>query len=289
LPAKISAPRIVAAALASLTLAAGVAHGAGQTPGPGQTPGAGKTPGQTPGRTPGQTPGQTPGSGSSANAHAPVCPSEAHIRLPQNTSFLPDGQARFKTVVWGNCSDPDGQAATAALTYSSPGVFPQHIHWDVADQGAQDITHISFLPEFDYTGPDFMQYYAIDQDKHTYSNTTDFYIEVVAGLTAASAVWTGTSSPDNLKGTELADTINSLGGDDTIVDTSSAAAARSVATAAKARPKRFVNVIDAGRGNDRINVANRKRDRVRCGPGKDRVTADRRDKLSGCEKVKRRK
>ena len=43
----------------------------------------------------------------------------------------------------------------------------------------------------------------------------------------------------------------------------------------------------AGGGNDSINSANGVRELVDCGFGRDRVTADRRDVLSGCERVKR--
>jgi len=47
--------------------------------------------------------------------------------------------------------------------------------------------------------------------------------------------------------------------------------------------------IRGGGGNDRIIAAGGGRDRVRCGKGgRDRVRADRRDRLRGCERVKRR-
>ena len=47
--------------------------------------------------------------------------------------------------------------------------------------------------------------------------------------------------------------------------------------------------IATGAGNDRIEAADGRRDRVRCGPGNDSVTADRIDLLSGCENVTRRR
>jgi Ca2+-binding RTX toxin-like protein len=47
------------------------------------------------------------------------------------------------------------------------------------------------------------------------------------------------------------------------------------------------NRVDAGTGNDSIDVRNGRRDVVRCGKGRDRVVADRGDKLISCEKVKR--
>lgn len=43
-----------------------------------------------------------------------------------------------------------------------------------------------------------------------------------------------------------------------------------------------------GAGRDSIKSRDSKRDTVRCGPGRDRVTADRRDRVRGCERISRR-
>ncbi len=45
-----------------------------------------------------------------------------------------------------------------------------------------------------------------------------------------------------------------------------------------------VNVFDGGPGNDLLAARNRRREAVRCGPGRDRAYVDRRDRLSGCER-----
>jgi PKD repeat protein len=45
------------------------------------------------------------------------------------------------------------------------------------------------------------------------------------------------------------------------------------------------DIVKAGTGNDRVNAANGKPNRVACGKGRDRVRADRFDRLSGCERV----
>jgi hypothetical protein len=50
---------------------------------------------------------------------------------------------------------------------------------------------------------------------------------------------------------------------------------------------RGARTIDAGPGKDFVDVANRRRDKVNCGAGRDRVRADRGDRLQGCERVKR--
>jgi hypothetical protein len=45
--------------------------------------------------------------------------------------------------------------------------------------------------------------------------------------------------------------------------------------------------LNGGKGRDRIVARDGNRDTVHCGEGKDRVKADRHDKLAGCERVKR--
>jgi Ca2+-binding RTX toxin-like protein len=47
------------------------------------------------------------------------------------------------------------------------------------------------------------------------------------------------------------------------------------------------NLLMGGAGNDRFTVRDGKRDRVDCGPGKDLVSADKRDVLRHCERVRR--
>ena len=47
--------------------------------------------------------------------------------------------------------------------------------------------------------------------------------------------------------------------------------------------------VMAGAGNDTINAADGVRETIDCGPGKDTVRADRRDRLKHCEKVTRRR
>jgi Ca2+-binding RTX toxin-like protein len=49
-----------------------------------------------------------------------------------------------------------------------------------------------------------------------------------------------------------------------------------------------VNVYSGGAGKDRVNARNGKVERINCGSGRDVATVDRRDKVTGCEKVKRR-
>ncbi len=46
--------------------------------------------------------------------------------------------------------------------------------------------------------------------------------------------------------------------------------------------------IFGGPGRDRVNSRDSNRDRVRCGVGRDRVRADRKDRLRGCEVIRRR-
>ena len=45
--------------------------------------------------------------------------------------------------------------------------------------------------------------------------------------------------------------------------------------------------IFGGAGGDSISAVDHRRHVIRCGPGRDRVKADRRDRLRGCERVRR--
>jgi dipeptidyl aminopeptidase/acylaminoacyl peptidase len=94
--------------------------------------------------------------------------------------------------------------------------------------------------------------------------------DVIAGGRGADCL-SGGAGNDKISGGAGNDTLSGGAGNDTI----SAGSGR--------------NVVSAGSGNDKINVANGKRDRVNCGKGVDTVRADRIDKLTGCERVRRRR
>ena len=95
---------------------------------------------------------------------------------------------------------------------------------------------------------------------------------------------------DKLLGLGGGDCISSGAGNDTISggkgnDTISGGPGNDRISAGPGR-----NKVSGGAGNDTINVHNHKRDVVNCGSGrKDRVVADKVDKLRGCERVKRKK
>jgi Ca2+-binding RTX toxin-like protein len=109
---------------------------------------------------------------------------------------------------------------------------------------------------------------------------------------------TGSAGPDALTGSAFGDTLRGLAGNDVLIglagddclsggngnDTLTAGAGNDTLTGGNGKDK-----FDAGGGNDTINSRDKRRETVRCGTGKkDRVTADRSDRLIGCEKVKRR-
>ena len=48
------------------------------------------------------------------------------------------------------------------------------------------------------------------------------------------------------------------------------------------------NILDGGTGNDNIFARNHRRDVIRCGPGRDRVSADRTDRVQvDCVRIRR--
>jgi Tol biopolymer transport system component len=116
----------------------------------------------------------------------------------------------------------------------------------------------------------------------------------------------GTAKADRLKGSRGSDRISGgrgrdrlsgLGGADCISggpgnDTISGGSGNDILSGGSGNDRITAgpgkNKISGGAGNDKINARNHKRDIVNCGKGrKDRVVADRSDKLRGCEQVKR--
>ena len=81
----------------------------------------------------------------------------------------------------------------------------------------------------------------------------------------------GTRKGEKLRGTGAADLILARGGKDEI------------------RPRAGSDCVFAGRGADRIFARDRTRDLIRCGRGRDVAYVDRRDKVKGCERVRRPK
>jgi Ca2+-binding RTX toxin-like protein len=91
----------------------------------------------------------------------------------------------------------------------------------------------------------------------------------------------GSGSGDRLVGARGADRLRGLAGDDCLLG--QGGGDRLDGGAGKDR-------IVGESGNDRIRAADGERDRVSCGAGKrDRAVVDRRDRVSGCERVRRKK
>ena len=81
----------------------------------------------------------------------------------------------------------------------------------------------------------------------------------------------GSGSNEIFRGSDLGDTIRTYGGNDDV------------------RPGAGADDVDAGPGADLVRSADGARDLVRCGRGRDRVIADRRDRIArDCERVMRR-
>jgi len=108
---------------------------------------------------------------------------------------------------------------------------------------------------------------------------------------------TGTIAGDNLFGLGGNDVLNGLAGDDCLTggagndrlnggrgkDTLRGGAGNDRLNGGAGK-----NRYSGGSGNDRINAANRRTERIDCGRGRrDRVRADRKDRVKGCEVVRR--
>jgi Ca2+-binding RTX toxin-like protein len=89
----------------------------------------------------------------------------------------------------------------------------------------------------------------------------------------------GTAKADKLRGTAYADMLDGRAGPDHLFGY----AGNDTLIGGPGKDK-----IDADTGNDTIRARDKTRDIVRCGPGRDTITADKIDTLTNCEKVSRR-
>jgi hypothetical protein len=93
-------------------------------------------------------------------------------------------------------------------------------------------------------------------------------------------VLVGTDAADQIRGARGADRLLGLAGDDCL----SAGVGRDRINSGAGRDR-----LRAGDGRDRLKTVDGERDRVRCGRGFDVAIVDRRDRVRGCERVKRRR
>ena len=131
-------------------------------------------------------------------------------------------------------------------------------------------------------------------DPNPGNNTTALTVNVLA-LGACANTATGTSAADKLRGTTFGDRLVGLAGDDLLVGGSRDDCLfggrgddrlRGEAGADLLRGGPGVDRLDGGPGRDRLDSRDGRREVVRCGTGRDRVRADRRDRLVGCEQTR---
>jgi len=106
---------------------------------------------------------------------------------------------------------------------------------------------------------------------------TGMILALFAGVALAKTI-NGNDRDNVLFGTERADTIRGSGGEDVIFGLDGG----DTLIGGRGRDEVF-----GGNGNDEIKAVDRSEDLVFCGPGRDRVRANRGDDLFSCEKVVR--
>ena len=129
-------------------------------------------------------------------------------------------------------------------------------------------------------------------DPNQGNNTAALTVTVLA-MGACANTATGTPAADKLRGTTFGDRLVGLAGDDLLVGGNRDDCLfggrgddrlRGDAGADRLHGGPGVDRLDGGAGRDRLDSRDGRREVVRCGAGRDRVRADRRDRLIGCER-----
>lgn len=131
-----------------------------------------------------------------------------------------------------------------------------------------------------------------DQPDPVSSNNSATATSVVGGTqpaqTACAVVRNGNAKANVLQGTPAGDRINGRGGNDRINGKGGRDCLNGGAGKDKITGGAQADTIKAGPGNDTVFAKDGTKDRVDCGSGRDRVIADKKDKLVKCEVVRRR-
>jgi Ca2+-binding RTX toxin-like protein len=135
-------------------------------------------------------------------------------------------------------------------------------------------------------GPDILQGTEAEDRMHGFAGG-----DVLSGLQGDDCLFGGRGNDrvlgnvgdDVLVGGRGADVVRGSGGDDVIRGSRGPDALKGGDDRDLVVGGSGADVLDGGRGDDRLLARDGVRDIVRCGGGRDQVTADRRDKLVGCE------
>ena len=99
----------------------------------------------------------------------------------------------------------------------------------------------------------------------------------------------GTAGRDRLRGTNGADELRGFGGGDRLRAGAGDDCLRGGGGADRLSGGGGEDMIRGGSGGDQVKAADGERDSIRCGKGADAVLADARDRVRGCERVRRRR
>lgn len=120
--------------------------------------------------------------------------------------------------------------------------------------------------------------------------------QAVAGGGRCATLTRGTKKKDRLEGSDGGDTIRARRGNDRVRALGGDDCVKGNAGRDRLKGNDGDDTVSGGPGNDRLSGGDGRdrlkargggRDVVRCGPGKDRAVVDARDRVRGCEKVRR--
>ena len=237
-----------------------------------------------------------------------LCPTDLSVRIRHAGGLLAVGyDASYYVTVYKqtglsrppgmkvDVTVPDGGAQAMSFRLSGPGACTLGLLLACAfGEPAQVSPDVSVTLRATRAGPLTITATARSAapDPNPGNNTAAVTVTVLAmGACANTAI--GTPAADKLKGTTFGDRLLGLAGDDLLVGGNRDDCLfggrgndrlRGDAGADRLHGGPGVDRLDGGAGRDRLDSRDGRREVVRCGTGRDRVRADRRDRLIGCER-----
>ena len=227
-------------------------------------------------------------------------PGSAHRRHSEQPSWSPDGSRIAFAGYWNTCDSPGGGGDIWVMNADGSGksnLINDKGTVDRQPAWSPDGTQIAFVSDRvdNPSGPD-ADIFTVPAGggaitpltSGLFTEDPDWGPEISLNPGRCANLTEGTAARNALRGSSAGDRLLGNGGNDTL----SGLAGEDCLEGGTGNDRLIGgtgrNTYSGGSGRDKVSARNGTRDNVNCGSGRDSAVVDRRDRVRGCERVRRR-